>query len=77
MDKIIQLTEKKLSLLKELKNCLIYEQCTHTIEKNIGLYDNYFLICIESKKIIFDGNLLKIQNYCEKRNIKNIYKNNI
>lgn len=77
MDKIIKLTEKKLNLLKELKNCLIYEQCTHTIEKNIGFYDNYFLICIESKKIIFDGTLLKIQNYCDKRNIKNIYKNNI
>ena len=77
MDKIIKLTEKKLNLLKELKNSLIYEKCTHTIEKNIGFYDNYFLICIESKKIIFDGTLLKIQSYCKKRNIKNIYKNNI
>jgi len=41
MDKIIQLTEKKLNLLKELKNSLIYEKCTHTIEKNIEFYVHY------------------------------------
>ena len=77
MDDLIQLTEKKLNLLKELKNSLIYEDCTHAIEKNIGFCNNYFLIHIQSKIIIYDGTLLKIENYCKKRNIEKIYKNNL
>lgn len=76
IDRLIELSEKKVTLLKELRESLKYESCKYHIDNDPGRKGWYFLILIESKEIVRDGTPETIRKYLEMRKIPNeiVYK---
>lgn len=80
VDKLIELTLKKVSLLKELKLSMEIEMCSHEICKLAGLtpsHENYVLLEIETKKQLTVGSMKSVIRYIERHNIdkSKVFKN--
>ena len=79
LEKVILLTEKKVKLLKELKESLIFESCKfHIVEHNEGHAKRYSFFEIATKENLIFGSLQKIKSFVKRRKIdKNIIYNSI
>lgn len=67
-DKLIELTTKKLELMKEFKKALIYEQCTYDLTKP-GTQPYYMLYQISGHKLLASGSISIIKGYINIRSI--------
>ena len=70
IDRIIVLTEKKVKLLKELKESLKYEKCKyHLVEDKKVFPTRYSLIDISSEETLAYGSAARINSYIKLKNI--------
>lgn len=68
INKLIKLTEKKVDLLKEAKESMIYETCTyHVVQPEKRQY--FMLYEIATQKLVRDGDSSYIRKWLERRNI--------
>ena len=75
---IIDLSEQKTILLKELKESVIYEEKIYDLARfDMGFNKSYILFNISDKKEVFSGRLDSIKSYIKTRNIdiNTIYNN--
>jgi len=63
LDELIKLSEKKTSLLKELKESQIYEKCYYHLVLMDTKPDVYGLYRINDKKQLVCGNIIRIKSY--------------
>jgi hypothetical protein len=78
IQQVIDLSEQKTSLLKELKESVIYEQKSYDLIKfNIGFENTYLLIRISDKIEVSSGGINIIKSFIKIRNIDidTIYNN--
>lgn len=78
IQQVIELTEKKLNLLNELKESVIYEEKIYDLLKfNLGYEFSYILYRISDKIEVFDGRIKDLKTYIKIRNIdiETIYNN--
>lgn len=68
IDKLIELSEKKTELLKELKQSLIYEQSVYDVRRCNK--DTFMLFEISTHKIVRSGNAEYIHKWLQRRKIK-------
>ena len=71
IDTAIQLTEKKVSLLKELKQSQIYESCDYHVVATPGRTADFILFEIAAQKEVRNGNAQYIRTWLERRKIPN------
>jgi len=69
IDKIISLCEKKTSLIKELKEALLFERAIYFVDY-LPDSKKYILIKKETSKIILDGDKQKLSRYLDKIKVK-------
>lgn len=76
IDKLIELNQKKVSLLIEYREAQKYERCTYHLINCPGRKYYYFLIQISTGKIVREGNIVTINKFIRTRKIKitDIYK---
>lgn len=79
IDRLIELSEKKTELLKELKEATDYENCIYDVRETPGQPEFYMLFEISTSSLIREGNAAYIRKWLERRNIKSnkVYNYNI
>jgi len=80
IEHLIELSEKKTSLLRELKESVIYEEKIYDLIRfDMGFQKNYVLYLISGKKELKSGRISDIKSYIRLRNIdiKTIHNNNV
>jgi len=75
IDKLILLTEKKLSLLRELKTSVAFEEAEYIAAHLPKGFDNnyYLLIKKDTETIKAEGSKERIQRYLDQRKITKVY----
>ena len=69
LDILIELSEKKTSLLKELKESIIFESKMYNLVQTDSLYKKHTLYKICDKKPLVSGEINIIKSYINLRNI--------
>ncbi len=79
LNQLIDLTAKKLSLLKEYKETLLFEAADYIIDQtkmSRGIssdYNYWFVIKRTTEEIVFSGNKAQVEKYLERRKIVKTY----
>lgn len=79
LDELITLSEKRVALLKELKESLLEETadyivCQEKVSRGMSWdYDHYYLIEKGTEEIKMEGNQSQIQRYLDKRKITKVH----
>lgn len=79
LNQLIDLTTKKLSLLRELKEAMLSEKADYIIDQTkmsrctSSDYNYYFVIKRITGDIVFSGNKSQVEKYLIKRKIVNTY----
>lgn len=79
LNQLIDLQSKKLSLLKELRESMLFEKADYIIDQtkmSRGIstdYNYYFVVKRITEEILFSGNKSQVQKYLDKRKIVNTY----
>ena len=75
MEELIRLTEKKLALLKELKESIAFEAADYIVAHLPRGFDTdyYLLVEKETENIKHAGRKTSIQKYLDKRQITKVY----
>lgn len=71
IDKVIELSEKKTGLLKELKQSQIYETCDYHVVPTPGRVADFMLFEIATQKEVRNGNAQYIRTWLDRRKIPN------
>lgn len=69
IDQVILMTEKKLELLKELKESILYEAANFTLDR-IGHPASYFLVDHKTNDIINAGPLQRVLKFIDRKGLK-------
>jgi hypothetical protein len=70
LDQLIDLSEKKTDLLKEYKESLAYEQCTHDVRKDPGRVGRFMLFDIKTSQEVTYGSSHEVTRWLTRRGVK-------